>query len=61
VRAAEQGGIKAVLLGCRALRNLAVTDDNRMKIAELGGIKAVMGALCQKGSAEVQEKGTGRC
>ena len=38
--------------------NLALNDDNEVKIAEQGGIKAVIEALlAHKGSAEVQEAG----
>jgi len=51
---------KTVSQSMRMLWILAWNDDNQVKIAEQGGIKAVIEALlAHKGSAEVQEAGCG--
>jgi hypothetical protein len=46
------------LLNCGALVNLAVNDYNKVKIARIGDIDAIVGALSDhKDHAEVQENG----
>ena len=44
--------------GCKALANLAVNADNRVKIGAGGGVEAIVQAMGgQRGSKGVQEKG----
>eukprot|EP00961_Rhodomonas_salina_P095293 1282150-Rhodomonas_salina.1 len=44
--------------GCGALRNLAVNDENKVKIGAAGGIEAVITAMQQHADSEgVQEWG----